>query len=90
MGVSVRRLRNPVWMSRARSVPAFTVANSAPWMNATASAKLTNECVGNPGSCVAALSPPELTASSSIGKTSGPITFAGCRSVRTTERRAST
>ena len=29
--------------------------------------------------CVSALSPPELTASSSSGKTSGAITFAGCR-----------
>ena len=36
-------------MSRARSVPAFIVANSAPWMNGTASAKATNEFVGKPG-----------------------------------------
>ena len=76
-------------MSRARSVPEFIVANSAPWMNGTASANATNECVGKPGRCVSALSPPEFTARSIIGKTSGPITFAGCRTVRTTERRAS-
>src|SRR5213080_356942 len=50
MGVSERRLRKPVWMSRARSVPAFIVANSAPWMNGTARAKATNEVVGKPGS----------------------------------------
>ena len=68
----------------------FIVANSAPWMNGTASAKATNEFVGKPGRCVSALSPPELTASSSIGKTSGAITFAGWRTVRTTERRPST
>src|SRR5437868_4589482 len=89
IGVRERRLRKPVWMSRARSVPAFIVANSAPWMNGTASAKATKELVGKPGSRVSAFRPPELTASSSIGKTSGPITFAGCRIVRTTERRAS-
>src|SRR5207248_534304 len=88
IGVSVRRLRNPVWMSRARSVPAFIVANSAPWMKGTASAKATNEVVGKPGSRVSALSPPALTASSSIGNSSGEITFAGWRAVRTTERRA--
>ena len=76
-------------MSRARSVPAFIVAKSAPWMNGTASAKATNEVVGKPGRCVSALSPPELTASSISGKTSGAMTFAGWRSVRTTERRAS-
>ena len=64
-------------MSRARSVPAFIVANSAPWMNGTASAKATNEVVGKPGSWVSALSPPALTASSSIGNSSGEITFAG-------------
>ena len=39
-------------MSRARSVPAFIVANSAPWMNGTASAKARNESVGKPGSRV--------------------------------------
>ena len=64
-------------MSRARSVPAFIVANRAPWMNGTASAKATNELVGKPGSRVSALRPPELTASSSSGKTSGATTFAG-------------
>jgi hypothetical protein len=76
-------------MSRARSVPAFIVAKSAPWMNGIASAKATNESVGNPGNRVAALRPPEFTARSSIGKTRGATTFAGCRIVRTTERRAS-
>ena len=50
IGVSDRRLRNPVWMSRARSVPAFIVANSAPCMNGTASAKATKRSVGKPGS----------------------------------------
>ena len=45
--------------------------------------------VGKPGRCVSAFSPPELTASSISGKSSGAITFAGWRMVRTTERRAS-
>ena len=76
-------------MSRARSVPEFIVANSAPWMNGTASANAKNECVGKPGRCVSAFSPPEFTASSIIGKMSGPRMFAGCLTVRTTERRAS-
>jgi hypothetical protein len=40
---------NPVWMSRARSVPAFIVEKSAPWMNGTARAKARNESVGKPG-----------------------------------------
>jgi hypothetical protein len=57
-------------------------------MNGTASAKATKELVGKPGSRVSALSPPELTASRSIGKSSGESTFAGWRTVRTTERRA--
>ena len=48
IGVSARRLRKPFWMSRARSVPAFIVANSAPWMNGTATAKARNESVGKP------------------------------------------
>ena len=52
IGVSASRLRKPVWMSRARSVPAFIVANSAPWMNGTAIAKARNESVGKPGSMV--------------------------------------
>ena len=39
----------PVWMSRARSVPAFIVEKSAPWMNGTASAKARKESVGKPG-----------------------------------------
>src|SRR5439155_21561675 len=58
-------------------------------MNGTASAKATNELVGKPGRRVSAFRPPELTASSIIGKSSGAITFAGCRIVRTTDRRAS-
>src|SRR5262245_38963556 len=88
IGVSERRLRNPVWMSRARSVPAFIVAKSAPWMNGTASAKARNESVGKPGSSVDAVRPPALTSSSRIGKTSGKMIAAGCRNVRRTERRA--
>ena len=44
-------------MSRARSVPAFIVANSAPWMNGTARAKARNESVGKPGSSVEGSSP---------------------------------
>src|SRR6266545_896196 len=86
IGVSARRFRKPVWMSRARSVPAFIVAKSAPWMNGMASAKATNELVGNPGRRVAASSPPALTARSRSGKTSGKTMLAGCRTVRTTER----
>ena len=39
IGVSARRLRNPVSMSRARLEPALIEANSAPWMNGNASAK---------------------------------------------------
>jgi hypothetical protein len=38
IGVSASRLRKPVWMSRARSVPAFIVAKSAPCMKGTARA----------------------------------------------------
>ena len=89
IGVSASRFRKPVWMSRARSVPAFIVANSAPWMNGTASANARKESVGKPGSCSAESRPPALTASSISGKRSGATTFAGWRSVRTTERRAS-
>ena len=89
IGVSESRLRNPVWMSRARSVPVFIVANSAPWMNGTARMKATIELVGNPGRCVSARRPAELTASSISGKTTGAMMFAGWRIVRTTERRAS-
>src|SRR4051812_28307536 len=58
-------------------------------MNGTASAKATKEFVGKPGRRVSAFRPPEFTASSSIGKRSGATTFAGWRTVRTTERRAS-
>ena len=49
-GSATSREKNPVWMSRARSVPAFIVEKSAPWMNGTASAKARNESVGKPGS----------------------------------------
>ena len=75
-------------MSRARSVPAFMVAKSAPWMNGTARAKARNELVGKPFRCVVARRPPALTASRNIGKRSGAITAAGWREVRTIERRA--
>jgi hypothetical protein len=57
-------------------------------MKGTARANATKEFVGNPGSRVSALRPPAFTASRSIGKTRGEMTFAGCRTVRTTERRA--
>ena len=66
--VNESRLRKPVWMSRARSVPAFMVENRAPWMNGTASAKARKECVGKPGSCVDALKPAALTDSSAHGE----------------------
>ena len=62
------------------------VEKRAPWMNGTASAKARNESVGKPGSSVDALSPPVLTSSNRIGKTSGKMIAAGCRSVRRTER----
>ena len=87
-GVSASRFRNPVWMSRARSVPAFIVANSAPCMKGIASAKATNRFVGKPGIDVAAWRPPEFTASSASGKMIGAMTFAGWRYWRTTDRRA--
>ncbi len=90
MGVSDSRLRKPVWMSRARSVPVFMVAKSAPWMNGTARMKARIDRVGKPGRSVSALRPAELTASSSSGKTIGAMMFAGWRSVRTTDRRATT
>src|SRR5215207_9179112 len=76
-------------MSLARSVPAFIVEKSAPWMNGTASAKATKESVGKPGSFVEASSPPEFTSRSMIGKINGKTTEAGCRTVRRIERRAS-
>ena len=50
IGVSESRVKKPVWMSRARSVPAFIVEKSAPWMNGTASAKARNDVDGKPGS----------------------------------------
>ena len=75
-------------MSRARSVPAFIVANSAPCMNGIASAKATKRSVGKPGIDVAGWRPPEFTASRPSGKIIGATTFAGCRAWRTTERRA--
>ena len=73
-------------MSRARSVPAFIVENSAPWMNGTASAKARNESVGNPGSSVEAWRPPELSSISATGKSSGGIALAGWRAVRMIDR----
>ena len=75
-------------MSRARSVPAFMVANSAPCMNGTAKAKATKRSVGKPGIVVAGCNPPEFTASSPSGKITGATTFAGCRAWRMIERRA--
>ena len=41
IGVIARRRRNPVSTSRASALPALIIANSAPWMNATAIAKST-------------------------------------------------
>ena len=79
IGVSESRLRKPVWMSRARSVPAFIVEKSAPWMNGTASANARNESVGKPGSSVDERSPPAFTSMSATGKTSGGMTLAGWR-----------
>ena len=76
-------------MSRARSVPAFIVAKSAPCMNGTASANATKRSVGKPGISVAGWRPPEFTASRPSGKITGATTFAGWRDWRTTERRAS-
>ena len=69
-------------MSRARSVPAFIVENSAPWMNGTAIAKARNELVGKPCSMVEGRRPAAFTVTSSVGKISGGITYAGWRSVR--------
>ncbi len=89
IGVSASRLRKPVWMSRARSVPAFIVAKSAPWMNGTASAKARTSRSGSPGRCVADCRPLEFTASRSSGKTSGDDDVRRLARVRTTERRAS-
>ena len=76
-------------MSRARSVPAFIVAKSAPWMNGTASSEGEERVRREARQVRSARRPPALTASSSSGKTSGETTFAGWRIVRTTERRAS-
>ena len=78
----------PVWMSRARSVPAFIVENSAPWMNGTASANARNESVGKPGSSVEACRPAAFTVMSAIGKTSGGDHARGLACRATTERRA--
>ena len=75
-------------MSPSEIRAAFIVAKSAPWMNGIASAKAMKESVGI-GQLVAESRPPELTARSRSGKTSGKATFAGWRSVLTTERRAS-
>ena len=60
-GVSARRLKKPVSMSSARFVPVFTSENMPPWMNATAIANDTYECVGKPGRRVAARSPLAFT-----------------------------
>ena len=77
-------------MSRARSVPAFIVANSAPWMNGTARAKARNESVGKPGSSVAALRPPEFTASEQeSGRSAAGRTRPAGAACATTRRRAS-
>src|SRR5687767_13511141 len=65
------------------------VANSAPWMKGTASAKARKDSAGKPGNCSAESRPPALTASSINGNRSGATTFAGCRSVRTIDRLAS-
>ena len=75
-------------MSRARSVPAFIVAKSAPWMNGKARKKARNESDGKPGSFVAECSPADVTASRAVGKTNGKMMFAGWRAVRRIERRA--
>ena len=77
MGVRESRFRNPVWMSRARSVPAFIVENSAPWMNGTASANARKESVGKPGSSVDGRRPAAFTSISATGKISGGIALAG-------------
>ena len=88
-GVRESRVRKPVWMSFARSVPAFMVENIAPCMNANASAKSRKELVGKPGRRVAACRPPVFTESRMRGKATAGIALAGCRKVRTTDRRAS-
>src|SRR5947207_2659645 len=80
-GVSASRFRKPDWMSRARSVPAFMVAKSAPWMNGKARKNARNELVGKPGIFVAELRPAEVTARSAVGKTNGKMMFAGWRAV---------
>ena len=71
IGVSASRFRKPVWMSRARSVPAFIVAKSAPWMNGKARKNARNESDGKPGRRVAELRPADVTASSAAGKRKG-------------------
>jgi len=58
-------------------VPAFMVANRAPCMNGTASAKARKESVGNPGSAVVAFRPPVLTSRRRTGKTRGKTIAAG-------------
>ena len=70
-------MTKPVWMSRARSVPAFIVEKSAPWMNGTASANARNESVGKPGSSVDDWSPAAFTVMSATGKISGGMKLAG-------------
>jgi hypothetical protein len=67
----------PVWTSRARSVPAFIVEKSAPWMKGTANAKARNDVVGKPARSVDERRPPAFTAMSAIGKMRGAMTLAG-------------
>src|SRR5918999_457305 len=57
-------------------------------MNGKARKKARKESLGKPGIFVAASSPPVLTAIRASGKSIGVIQFAGCLSVRRTERRA--
>jgi hypothetical protein len=64
-------------MSRARSVPAFIVEKSAPWMNGTASANARKESVGKPGRRVDASRPAALTSIRLTGKRIGGIALAG-------------
>src|SRR3954462_9162563 len=75
-------------MSVATLVPALIAANIVPWRKVSARAKVTYESVGKPGRLVADLRPPELIASSSIGKNSAGTTIAGWRSVRRIDLRA--
>ena len=79
--VAKRGQREPVdeavWMSRARSVPAFIVEKSAPWMNGTASANARNESVGKPGRLVDERKTARVHEHERQGKISGGMTLAG-------------